>query len=489
MFSKIITNTPLNTQDAEDQLGYLRATGVSFGSSMDLSMLSTLRALLSKRVPSDEVVQFLYINRGYTAETIGDNSVADILKAMCGSCSSLLKENTIYLHEFCLANDDDIMANIALVKSSFTKQYKKWVKIDNITAFFAGKFEAHCFIEPNLKSVYLFTSKLTPRLYHYIQCALPAMMPWFFKESPLTEIELELMHSLTESSETKYLETIKKIADKYDFRAMGIKRRLGDFEKKCINKQVSNTERTLASIKSSIDNYNAAIRDKLVERDEQLALLCGYRARLKDDCESELISYFLANKKLSLVEVSNTKVYFTVKDYLSYFDDEEAKTYIENDRSYIYNDYGGNIPQADIKLLMTEIFIKKRLKARVCAEFCYDVGCELKPIRFANFSSAEYSEYTPNPHLDKHQCLGNNRPLINESVAAGDTIMVIEQCIASTKNLNFRDSTVMSDFMSTINENPYSGYNYRFIELPNGNVVQPKEAIKWLKEEETVKDE
>ena len=79
---------------------------------------------------------------------------------------------------------------------------------------------------------------------------------------------------------------------------------------------------------------------------------------------------------------------------------------------------------------------------------------------------------------------------INEALISNDTIMAIEQCVASNKCLNFRDSAVCSVFMSTMYENSSEGYSLRFIELPDGKVVKPSEAVKWLNEqEEEKKDE
>ena len=56
------------------------------------------------------------------------------------------------------------------------------------------------------------------------------------------------------------------------------------------------------------------------------------------------------------------------------------------------------------------------------------------------------------------------------------------------KSLNFGDSTVMDAFMSAIygTSRKYKG---NFIELPDGTTVNPKEAIKWIKEREAESNE
>ena len=60
-------------------------------------------------------------------------------------------------------------------------------------------------------------------------------------------------------------------------------------------------------------------------------------------------------------------------------------------------------------------------------------------------------------------------------------IGALEQCIASCKSLNFGDSAVMGEFMKTMWSN---GSVSRCIELPDGPVVKPNEAIRWLEEQE-----
>lgn len=446
-------------------------------------MTSTLRALL---FPREGSINYYYKNRAYSSETISANNVSDVLKAMISN----IEDNSFYLHEFCLKEEADVMANIAVVKSEFLKKHRGWVLLDNISAFFAGKFEVLCYANPKKRSVYMFTSRLNARLYHYLQCSIPAILTWFFDEKKLTEEELELMHSLTEQSEEKYLSIINKMASDMDFRTMNIKKNLADFEKRIIRNGMSKIQGDIDALDRRIREYSENMKNALSERNIHVATLSGYELKLNsDDLDTELMNYFLCNKKLVLCGVDRDYLWFGVKDYLTYYDEEAAKTYINNSRSYIYNDYRGNVSKEDMKKLMTAIFIDKKLKVRFCSKFKFKVCEHLEVARYASFD-AEFDGYTPNPHLDRYQCLGDNRTYINEALIANDSIMVIEQCVASNKCLNFRDSAVGSIFMGTMYENSSEGYSYKCIELPDGKVVKPSEAVKWLYEqEEKEKDE
>ena len=484
MFSAIIESTGLSTSTADRYLSTVRCDGVAFGTKTDRSMTSTLRALL---YPREGSLDYYYRNRAFSNETIKANSVSEVIKAMIPS----IDDNSFYLHEFCLKEDEDIMANMAVVKSEFMKKHRGWEKQDNVTAFFTGKCEVLCFINRKKRSVYMFTSRLNARLYHYLQCSIPAILPWYFDEKKLTEEELELMHSLTEQSEEKYLSLINKFALALDFRTLNIKKGLADFEKRIIRNGMTKIQRDIDNVDRRIKDYSDNMRSAIQERNQYVATLSGYELKLNgDDLDTELMNYFLCNKKLVLNSTDGDYIYFGVKDYLSYYDEEAAKAYINNSRSYIYNDYRGNISKEDMKKLMTAIFIDKKLKVRFCSRFKFKVCEFLEPARHADFSDPEFDGYSPNPHLDRYQCLGDNRTYINEALIANDTIMAIEQCVASNKCLNFRDSAVCSIFMSTMYENSSEDYNLKFIELPDGKVVKPSEAVKWLYEqEEEKKDE
>lgn len=80
--------------------------------------------------------------------------------------------------------------------------------------------------------------------------------------------------------------------------------------------------------------------------------------------------------------------------------------------------------------------------------------------------------------------MGNYQRAINELLKNHNYIGAIEQCVASCRSLNFADSTVMQEFMRRLYGLSDYNVNIRCIELPDGRVVEPKEAIVWLKEQE-----
>ena len=63
-----------------------------------------------------------------------------------------------------------------------------------------------------------------------------------------------------------------------------------------------------------------------------------------------------------------------------------------------------------------------------------------------------------------------------------DYIGAVEQCISAVKQLNWADSTVMNYFMGAMYGD--NSYNNKCIELPDGNIVKPVQAIEWLESQE-----
>ena len=137
-----------------------------------------------------------------------------------------------------------------------------------------------------------------------------------------------------------------------------------------------------------------------------------------------------------------------------------------------------------MKKLMWAIFVDQILKMKFCAAYEFQLdGCVTAHRGYRFGESCE--DYMPNPHIYYHSCMGDYDSKVNTMLARNDYVSAIEQCVASAKSLNFGDHTVMCKFMEVITG--ARELNNKCIELPDGRVVNPKEAIKWLEEQEAAK--
>ena len=67
-----------------------------------------------------------------------------------------------------------------------------------------------------------------------------------------------------------------------------------------------------------------------------------------------------------------------------------------------------------------------------------------------------------------------------QSLKNHDFVGAIIACMASAKNMNLSESNTITWFMQKV-LSPDAG---RFIEMPDGSIKTPLDAVKWLEEEE-----
>ena len=471
MFGNPITTTPMTTEDANQ---YFTNIDSSSTHGTDISFVATLRALLAERISGDEHVKLRLENfrhRPHNPKRLVD--YADI---------NSLSKGDIYIMNITYSKEvADEVFNLAK-----TAAPTGWEIVDIIEAFFIKSFRVCCLADSEHKRVCLVVENLNYKIWHYLQCSIPAFLPWYFNpEEGISELEMELIKSLRENTSDKYIDIISKIAEKYDFEKARIKRLLGDFESKIVQKELDVENRNISAISQRIRDHNNAISSNLRDLENRRIRVLGLQQKLAESGEeSEIMDYFLNNSNIELLDVGDYGIKFASKGYITYFDEEIAKNVIDRSTSYVYRPGGMNgaeyIASDDLKRLMTAIFVDQVLKIKVFA--VYELDIENQEVYTVSHSNHYYSDRMPNIHIERYGCLGSYIVSMNEAMANHNYIGAIEQCGASARSLNFADSTVMSEFMRTLYG--CTDYNNTCIELPDGSVVDPQGAIKWLKSQE-----
>ena len=484
MFRQIISDTPLTTDAANGFFSNISGD-VYQG---DRSFVCTLRALVAPRMKKDEYLHLSFTQSSYTAQRLSTVSARKAIKDLCDiEYYAVNCTETITVHSFCADSQEDNYAWLELMKSTFESVYPGWHRLEKVTDFFRKSFYVLCFINPETRNVLLFVDNMNIRKLHYLQCSVFAFLPWYFNpKDGVSDVEMALIQSLREKSPDKYTECVAAIAEQYDFRTANIRKLLAGFETRY--EQIE-CDRVRNDIRRAIDNISA-LNEQIgailrTKRDNEIRLL-GLETKIaqSDDRDSEIMEYFLCNNKLVLERVTGTDMVFAVKGYLTYFDEDMARRIINNYTSYVYS--YSNIPADDIHDLMEAIFVEQKLKIRFCAAYKFDLNGSVYALRDHHFGS-ECRTCMPNPHIDKYSCMGNYHTTINVLLRENNYIGAIEQCVASCQSLNFGDSTVMLEFMRTLYGNNQT--NNRCIELPDGNVVNTKEAITWLRAQEGINEQ
>lgn len=480
MFKTGITSTPLTTDAANSY--FQNIVGQKYGG--DNSFLATLRALVAPRIKEGERIELIFGRSDYNSSTIRGVSANSVCTAICGGYSPCDVTGQIVVHSFTSDRESNI-ANMEVLKENLSSIYDGYHMLEKVTEFYRKSFRVDCYINPELKNVMVFVDNLDNKKLHYLQVSILAFLPWYFNPAEgVSQVEMELIYSLRETSPDKYEDCLAKIAEQYDFRTGRIRQLLEGFELRYERMEVDRTKEKIVSTDEEINRLNNAIGALLTKRNEICIRLMGLEQKIANGGEdSEIMDYFICNNRLYLEHVTDTDMYFCVSDYLEYFDREMAERAIDNERSFVYSGGHRGSGGEKMKKLLREIFVSDtpRLKIKFCAAYRFDLNGSVGTQGAHSFPH-EFRDCMPNPHIDRWNCMGNYTTTINQLLQNRDYIGAIEQCVASCKSLNWGDSTVMETFMSTMWGG--SGYNNRCIELPDGSVVKPSDAIKWLEQQE-----
>lgn len=483
MFKETIRSTPFNT-DAANEYFNDKIYGSTFNG--DDSFVSTLRGLLSNRI-NDGHIHFKVINNRVRftdeATTIGDS--------MCNF--DPYDEDMITLCMFSPSSDGDKNVLEMISRVFPTRDYAEgWTKLDKVTALFSKAFEIICYINPEKRSVVMFTPSMSLRKYHLLQCSILGILPWYFNpKDGISDVEMSLIKSFTASttdsdgkvsnngSVSQYMDALGKIANNLDFESARLEKLLKGIESRFEEKEIEKIKSEIDESDRRIASHNETINEILREISEYNIRLLGLIASKESKKEdSEILEYFKRNKNIYLDDVSRDKIRFSVKGNIEIFDEEVVKRTLDNKDSFVYSNKPASISSEAIKGLMTRVFIGQDVYVRFCAAYALDMNGGVEGLSNHEFTAPMFAGYMPNPHIQYYSCLGSYGPVLNGLMRKGAYIEALEQCSVSAKSLNWCDSAVMIRFFEWLYENRYECF-----EMPDGSVCNLKGALAWIDRE------
>lgn len=485
MFRDIVSGTALTTTTADD---FFR--GRIYGDKVrdDHTFVSTLRALIGARIPDGESIVFKYRRSANSKSYWDDDDSGYQIRNIVGFDDT--DEVPYGRMTYCRlehSNPEANQAGLDFIEKHFTEVFPEFQRVQRVTDFYIKRAKILCYVNQERRAVFLFSGNINMRIFHYLQCGIYAMLPWYFAtgDRPSDE-EMEVIRSLREENPQSYKLAIKRIADTLNFREFFIRKSLSGFESQAYRNALESISGEIDAYRDQIQGYYRRVREIMKQKSEAEIKSLGLMAKIADcSQESEYMEYFLSNKNLKLVSCDGTTVDIVARGYLMFFDEDNAASVIRNPSGVLYQPEGhpldDYIPSEDMKKLMTAVFLDRRVKMRMCAYY--------RLSRDGVYTSAGYGygddfmDCTPNPHIDRYRCLGNYEEAINTLLDEGDYIGATEQCIASCQSLNFGDYTVMKEFAYRLYGINTSNMNC--FELPDGTITDPKGAIRWLNDEET----
>lgn len=464
MFFSTLSNIPPYTDATYDAI-MSTITGDSFNG--DRTMVATLRALLFERLNGNSLT-FKFLNNDISNE---EATAEELTQQLFGDPAP-------YSIRICdLQNPTPEKYNAAVQKLSTIYDEKTKAR-EYIKA--RTEYDGAFFVDEENNSCYILVANLNIRFFHLIQAFMKQFFPRIFAEQPLTDDEKALISIFTQNSSTAYLEKMRELSANHDYRDKIVAIQLDGFEKNCRNAQIDRAQQDLNNCRRETSNYLERYRrslDSLEEATIRVEGLLAMRNKASDD--SALVDYFVSHKNLDLISVEGRTLKFIIRSHLNYFDTDAYECYAKNGdifKNYSASGVFGKIQNR--KTLFNALFNEDpRIRVRMCSYFSIDVAGDVRTESNYHFGAA-YQNYLPNPHYQRHACLGQNGPAIIEFLRAGNLPGALEQCIAATQRVNVCevDATFRPMLRSILESND------KIIETDDGQLLTPEEALQWLKE-------
>lgn len=466
MFAQRISNTAFTDREVAS------VSKIQGENIYDAVFMSVLRAVLPQHIGDDEVhVRF---------------RSTDMSSEACDRNGSDWTLNRLYdpmiAYEKTICVIDLRYQNVIhkYVSEGFEERFEGWKRIERVSNFFSRSFNVLCFVNEAKKSTILVVGRCDVPRIHYLLCSLFAWLPWYFnKETGVSADEMALMQSLRKSSPDEFLSVLKRFEEKQDLYSLRLQA-LAGFENQWMSTERADAVDSIERVMAEIERFRNSIADSLRRKEELEIRVMGLDAAMaKNGTDSEIRDYFLANKnRLWLVERDNDVMTFEVMTQFAYWDPEYAETLYKNKNSILYTSRGGTprIRSNEMGDLFKAIFLDQTLKLHVCAAYTIEVrGCRVRGVSGYEYGP-ECSKCFPNPHIHVHHCLGGYAQALSQMIEHHDYVGAMEQCVVSCQSINLTETPTMEPFIRS-----FYACNSSVIELPDGKMVTPVEAVEYLK--------
>jgi hypothetical protein len=471
VFNNAIHSTTLTSEAADNLFSNITAS-----TAPDQSFLSTLRALLHKRLPQNETATLTCKRIHRSAQEISFATAADCMSWFMPTelRYPCLTEHGIYIVFASQPDAGAKMLEIIKANAGNGKRYMSdYTRRDDLRVFFARKVNALFYTDASEQNTVIFVDKLELKQFHVLQMMIPKYLPQLFKDSPLSSEEIKLLKSTGNKNSIEYEMLIEEFSKTLDIRAEIIRSKLAGFETGFERMRLDELKNEISVCQNEYDLYLSKMREAADKIQERKYTLAGLECAIsKHSGDSELMEYFMCNKNLTITEVAGTKITFIAHGYADIYDEEAFEAYVSNHDGYFYEELSPRVTAEEMEKLYRAIFSEGKYKLRICAAYTADIRNGLKAFRDYIFPQ-ESRTYFPNPHIQVSGCIGNYAGRFQEYLQKRDYVGAIDQATVSARNLNFYDSTVIKSFARD-----FSRTTIKCVEAPDGTLLTPREAIK-----------
>lgn len=444
--------------------------------SEDVSWLATMRALLPSRLPAGEEAYLRLQQVNQLPPSKGKNLASDLL-----DLADISARNTVTVVS--ISADHEAMAQAAdAIRKTGVPGHEFHERI--YSRFHDGETPSYilAFIQDDIANTVIFTDSMNTRKWHIVQVFMRSYFKNFFLEHPFTEDEEAMIRCLS-SAKAVPLDTYREIMSRFeaghDFRGATIRRELAKFTGRVREQRLKTVEKSVANLTRDLQTYQDRIRAATAQRDRKMIELYGlrYAAGQDESADQELLTYFLTNKALVFDGQTSGGFSYWVKSEMTYWDDQEAESYIKTLGGYLYagcENY--DIPKRKFQQLLKEILLERKVRIRMAASFdlCYTDEQIGITINDGKSVIPELKDYLMNPHLMGYSCWGSHADNLNEALIAGDYAGAVAVTVAATSQITIHDSAIgkFSNWLCSSGQ--------KCLLLPDGSTMTCREYLETL---------
>jgi len=338
MFNKIIHSTTLSSEIADKLF-----SNITDSSVLDKSFLSTLRAILRKRLPQDKNVRLTCKEISIHPDNLARTSAVQYMNEFIPGYLSYPPPSDYNIHIVYGSNQDIGQKILEMVQANagankrFLSNYTKQEDLKVFYAAQARRVNALFYSNNNKQNIVIFAEVLDIRQFHVLQMMLFKYFPSLFAENPLNDTEKALLKSTGGMSSAEYESLIESFAKELDIRAEIIRSQLEGFESVFERVRIKEIQDEIQNHQHQYASHLDSLRSLTMKIDDCQWMLMGLEETIEKQTESsELMEYFMCNKNLSISKVVGMTLEFVAHGYMDVYDAEAFEHYVENYKSNLY---------------------------------------------------------------------------------------------------------------------------------------------------------
>lgn len=305
----------------------------------------------------------------------------------------------------------------------------------------------------NITHIYWFSYLSSePSIFIKLAFSLRRLCPYLFEGDMVFSDEFKnALAFIDKDNWTKLQEYIDPYFE--DLRREKWQRELKTMFANTYSKQIERVEADIESQYKYVEQYTSKIREIMKQIDDLQIKARGMKmCSDASDKYDEFVGY-LNDIDANILSYNNGVITLQIRGFVDNYDPDAAANIIPTKNGYLYERvHGENVD--DMMLVYKKTFIEEKYKLRVVSNFKLDQNQYSR--QFVNPANGNViyeksgKAYLCNPHLNHHNCFGNNSVDIVQAMKDYDYYSVAMFLNAANSNISFYDGTVMREMSEDI---------------------------------------